>query len=82
MGKCKLFCVFLKVAQSVVLMVVLGGHILKLSDKVTITRAFLFWPVIVFFHRVSPIQFFFKIEFLKNTSVRVRVVLFFLKIVF
>ena len=42
------------------------GLILKLSDKVTLTRVFtarnLFWPVIGFFHRFSPIQFlyFFK----------------------
>ena len=38
------------------------AKLLKLSDKVTLTRAFTDrWknlPVIVFFHRVSPIQFF------------------------
>ena len=44
------------------------GLILKLSDKVTLTRVFtarnLFWPVIGFFHRFSPIQFLYN--FLKN----------------
>ena len=38
------------------------AKLLKLSDKVTLTRAFTArWknrPVIVFFHRVSPIPFF------------------------
>ena len=84
MGKCKLFCVFLKVAPKC-LGHGLGGHILKLSDKVTMTRAFpahkLFGAVIVFFHRVSPIQFFKKIHafFFKKQGT---VLLFFLKISF
>ena len=50
---------------------VLGGLILKLSDKVTLTRAFAARKknrqVIRFFHRVSPIPFIFlKKQFTYN----------------
>ena len=70
MGKCKCFYRFLKVAPKCVL----GGHILKLSDKVAMTRAFTAIKnnrlVIVFLRRVSQIPFLKKyIQFLKNTSV-------------